>query len=360
MTRDQRWAANSGTLPIVIAAALTAALILVLTSCSTLDSPQPNSDSDQTTAQAGLTRSGRPLQAAYRNAAGAQAAGWDAERLRVSGDLWREAGYLTEAAADWEAALLLDPQNVGLARDLALVYLERERWHQALSALDRLLALTPEDTWARLQRGLIHTARNSEAALADLRAAAAEPAYAALTGALIAAVTDAAEADDGAVRVGLALADADLWPQAELAFERAWSDTTSARVAAYLGWSRDRQVKDGSAMIARAAATAPQDAQVRYLQALHLRHVGDFAASLRAMIQAVALDANSPLLYAELGAAYQLTGDVISAEHWLARAVEFSGGDPRFQALLDQIGAGEQQMLAALGLGSLTEIDAQE
>lgn len=353
MTHDQRGAAHSGTLPFVIVAAL-AALVLVLTSCSSLQTSQTPTNS---AAQSGMARSGRPLQAAYRNAAGALESGWDAERLRVSGDLWREAGYLAQAAADWEAALTLSPNDADRARDLTLTYIELGRWELALSALDRLLALTPADSWARLQRGLIRAAVTPEAALEDLRAAAVEPAYTTLVGALIAAIADPVDVQDAVpVRVGLALADAELWPQAELAFERSLAAGGSARAAAYVGWSRDQQGKDGNAMIARAVAAAPQDAQIRYLQALHLRYRGDYAGSLGAMIQAVALDAASPLLYAELGAAYHLTGDVISAEHWLRRAVEFSGGDPRFQALLDQVSAGEQQTLEALGLGDLAAI----
>ncbi len=49
-------------------------------------------------------RSGRPLQALYQVEAQAAAEGWNSDRLRLAGDLWREAGNLPQAVAYWEAA----------------------------------------------------------------------------------------------------------------------------------------------------------------------------------------------------------------------------------------------------------------
>jgi Flp pilus assembly protein TadD len=84
---------------------------------------------------------------------------------------------------------------------------------------------------------------------------------------------------------------------------------------------------------------------VRYLQGLHLRHIGDDRASLDALIQAVALNPQDPALFAELGMSYQLMGDSESAERWLREAVRLSQNDPRFRALLDEFRFTQQDAL---------------
>ena len=101
---------------------------------------------------------------------------------------------------------------------------------------------------------------------------------------------------------------------------------------AYGGLARDMQGKDGAPQIDAAVTVAPDDPQVRFLQGLHLRLAYDNAGSLDAMVQAVALDPENPALYAELGKAYQLTGDLTAAERWLKFAVSL---DSHFQPLLE-------------------------
>jgi tetratricopeptide (TPR) repeat protein len=145
------------------------------------------------------------------------------------------------------------------------------------------------------------------------------------------------------VRIGIALARADLWSHAELAF----SQSADPLEVAYSGLARDMQGKDGSPQIEGAVAFAPDDPQVRFLQALHLRLNFDYPGSLEAIIQAVALDPENPALYAELGRAYQLAGDMATAEHWLKFAVSL---DEHFQPLLDAFYADERTALLNLGL----------
>ena len=107
------------------------------------------------------------------------------------------------------------------------------------------------------------------------------------------------------------------------------------------------QGKDGAPQIEAAVTVAPDEPQVRFLQGLHLRLAFDNAGSLDAMVQAVALDPENPALYAELGKAYQLVGDLPTAERWLKFAVSL---DTHFQPLLDSFYDDEKTTLLSLGL----------
>jgi tetratricopeptide (TPR) repeat protein len=277
----------------------------------------------------------RPVQALYR----IQREAWTPESLREAADLYARLGDLPAAAAHWERA---QPTDAPTLRRLSETYLELGDWPLALAALERLLAAGEVDaSWAHLQLGLIRASFNRDSALAHLRAAEAD--YGGSIAPLIAALSESSTP----LGVGIALAEAELWPYAELAFSQA---DGGALALAYMGLARDRQGKDGSAPIARAAALEPQTPQVRYLQALHLRQVGDYAGSLSALVQATALDPENPALYAELASAYRLLGDLDSAERWYMQAVSLSNGDPRFVGLLEGFRAERGDLLAQLGL----------
>ncbi len=283
------------------------------------------------------SRTDRPMQALYQDEADAAREGWTSDRLRLAGDLWREAGDLPRAVAYWEAA---EP-DAALLRDRAQAYLDLGRWADASDALSRLLALLPDDsterTWADFQLGLIRSAADPAQASDLLRAA--QSTYVDQVPPLLAAL-----ASGDPTRIGVALADQKLWAYAELAFSQAAGDPVAL---AYGGWVRDMQGKDGARWIDAAAALAPDNAQVRLLQGLHLRLNYQYQDSLSAIIQAVALDSENPALYAELGKAYQLTGDLTSAQHWLQFAAAM---DSQFQPMLEAFYQDERDALIGLGL----------
>lgn len=286
-----------------------------------------------------ISTANRPVQALYRAQSAALREGWTPEQRRAAANAYAALGDLRRAAALWERAA---PPDAPTLRRLSETYLELGDWPKALDALERLLALDGVDiAWANFQLGLIRASFDPARALAHLRAA--EPDYGASLAPLIAAL----QSNPSPVRVGIALADAELWPYAELAFSQVGDD---ALALAYAGLARDRQGKDGSAQIARAVALDARSAQVRYLEGLHWRQVGDYQASLDALVQATALDPENPALYTELASAYRLLGDLDSAERWYAQAVTVSNGDPRFQAVLDAFRAERDSLLEQLGL----------
>ncbi|GEM_PF-475403 len=304
---------------------------------------------------AALPRSGRPAQAIYRLESLAARDGWDGDRLRLAGDLYRELGDVRAAAAYWERAAAYFPNDPVLLRRLADVYLEIGEWTRAADILAHLRAVspdsTPDDTWAAFQLGLIR-ASVSPSAADDLRAAMIEPAYERIASQLIGVLS---RPDDPlrVLRAGIVMADAELWSAAELAFSYAASDpdpSVTALALAYGAFARDKQGKDGSLWINQAVTLAPDDARVRYLLGLHLRATRDFEGSLRALAAAAALDPSRPEIYAELGTAYWLTGDRVTGEYWLRHAIELSDGDPRYQTVLDSLLAEEANLLESLGI----------
>lgn len=279
-----------------------------------------------------------PMQALYVLEVQAARYGWTPERLREAGDLWRAVGDLTRAVAYWEAV----PQpDAVLMRDRAQAYIDLGRWADAADTLDGLLTLLPPNhpdrAWSQFHLGLIRASYDTPAALDLLRAA--EPTYGASVTNLLPLLAGASEP----TLVGIALAKADQWAYAELAF----SQSAEPLASAYRGLARDMQGKDGGRWIDAALALAPENPQVRFLQGLHLRLKYDYAGSLQAVIQAVALDPENPALYAELGRAYQLSGDLLTAERWLKFAV---GLDAQFQPVLDSFYNDEANTLMSLGL----------
>jgi tetratricopeptide (TPR) repeat protein len=298
-----------------------------------------------------LRRSGRPAQALYRLEALAALEGWNAERLRLAGDLWREAGDLSAALAYWERTRALTPTDTALLRDFAEAAVQLNDWSQAADALADLRQHAPDDRWTAFQIGLIRAPVDISAVDA-LRAAAVEPAYADTANRLIGVLTNQEEtAGARALRIGIVLADSELWSYAELAFSVAVDDPSATALAlAYMGFARDKGGKDGAAQIAQAVALEPENARVRYLQGLHLRFINDFEGSLNILTQAVSLDPDSAAIYAELGTAYWLVGDRVTAEEWMRAALELSDGDSRYQDLINALYAEEQNLLEQFGI----------
>lgn len=277
----------------------------------------------------------RVMESLYHVERQAGRGGWTPALARQAGDLWRASGDLVRAVAYWERAEP-DPQ---LLRHLAQAYLELGEWARALDTLERLRQRSPDDPWVNFQLGVILAAFAGERALPYLNVARA------VYGDTLDDVIDGARRGDS-LRVGMALAEQQMWAYAELAF----GQVEAPRAYAYLGYARDQQGKDGGAWIDAAVALAPTDPQVRLLQGLHWRTLEDYAASLAAISAAAALAPENPTIHAQLGTAYDLLGDPAGARRWYAYAVTLSGNDPQFQAILDAFDAEQNALLDAIGV----------
>ena len=199
-----------------------------------------------------------------------------------------------------------------------------------------LLAQTPDDAWGHYYLGLLEAAFNPGSAMKHLQLASRDKTYLEVANQLIFALNDQPVDSSMAMAAGLVLAQYDLWPYAELAFEQAATlGAPFPEALAYTALAQDRDGTDGTDSISQALDLAPQNPQVFFLYGLHLRARFDYPSSLVAFQQANALDSQNPAYAAELGTAYRLVDDLGQAESWLKTAVSLSNNDPRFQGLLD-------------------------
>jgi tetratricopeptide (TPR) repeat protein len=301
------------------------------------------------------TRSnGRPIQAIYRIELLANRDGWTDELHRQAGQLSYEIGDLRNAVAHWEAANFSDSVSL---QYLAQAYIELQRWDSAQATIERILALNPEDQWAKYQYGLLIAAFDPLKAEPYLLDSARVPGYSDAAGAVLHVVLNDTNNPLISMNVGLALADNRLWAYAERAFTHAAIlGDPYPEALAYTGLAREQQGKDGSVWIDQAVALGGATPQARFVKGLQLRSKGQYQESLREFADAVALDPANPAYYAELGSAYRLLFNYEQAEHWLRTAVAVSDNDPRFQRLLAVFYAEEGYRLTDLDADSLHQL----
>ncbi len=300
--------------------------IAFLTIASTPPPPAPSSLTVNLAAH-------RPMQALYQIEAQASQSGWTADLAKSAADIWEALDDLPQATAYWEVALSLRLNDEQLTRRLAQSYLDLQRWSQAVITLSNLLKIT-DDNWAHFQLGVLQSVLDGNTSADQLKLAARDTQFQSVAQQLIPLLSESSDIRR-AMKVGTVLVTAKLWPNAEYVFQYAASFSPSLpEVLAYAGLARDQQGKNGRPQIDQAVAVAPNNAQVRYLQGLHLHLVGDETNSLIALQQAAVLDPLNPACAAELAVTYDRAGDAVKAEYWYKAAVTLSNNDPRFQALL--------------------------
>jgi tetratricopeptide (TPR) repeat protein len=305
-------------------------------------------------------RRNRPVQALYHIEALADRFGWTPDLHQQAGDLWHTLGDTDRALFHWQQAAITT-EDAALLRTLADGYMLARRWGAAADALALLINLQPENTWANFHLGMLRAPYDAAAAEPYLRQAALDPLYNEAARAVRVALIEnrdlfTFDPVQQPMLVGLTLIEQELWDYAALAFaeadalSRSLSGEPFPTALAYLSLAQDRQGSAGAAAIITAVQLSPNDPQIRFLLGLHRRHVGDYGSSLEAMIQAAALAPESAALYAELGTAYRLVGDLEEAERWFQTAVNLSGGDPEFERLLALFYAEEAFELGSGGL----------
>jgi tetratricopeptide (TPR) repeat protein len=286
------------------------------------------------------SESDRPLPMLYQIEQHAARQGWSAEDALRAGRAWLSMGSPLNAIPYLERAR----DQAAARRSLVEAYTAVQDWAGAEAVLRDVLA---EDsagaTWAALQLALIRIAADPSEARMLLERAAHDPAYTRFAGETMALLGSTSNP----VRIGLALARAGWWAYAEHALEYAPDDPLAL---ALIGLARAMQDRPAGAHLDAAVRLAPADASVHLIAGLALRQLGQVDRSLEMLIIAAALAPDQALMYAELGTAYQLTGDLIAAERWLSMAVTLSGNAPifveRMAALRDQ----ETGLIDALSL----------
>lgn len=277
----------------------------------------------------------RWMQTLYHIETQALASGWTPDLYRQAGDVWWEMGDISRAIPYWSGALE-SINDVDLLRTVANSYINLGEWTLARQTLEKLLKLKPDDEWSNYQMGMILAAFNPIKSKLFFDAVPLESPFSQT----VVAVRNELSTDPSdpliSFRVGLTLVNLKQWDYAELAFEHA-SDISypNPQALAYLGWVKSRQGKDGSPWVDLATSLAPEDPEVWYLRGLHFRAIADYVESLDAISQSVLLAPNNAGLYAELGTAFGLVGNVEQAEYWLDYAVDASANTPEYQQILE-------------------------
>jgi tetratricopeptide (TPR) repeat protein len=298
------------------------------------------------------------VQARYQLEAQGLAQGWDADAHQRAGNIAVEIGDFDTAAAHWQAALTLQPNSPNVLQALARAYIEAQDWTAAVDTLRALVALTPDNTWAQFQLGLILAPINPSQATQHLDVALTDPTYAErafLIRAILRRYPNEVVSGITAAQVGMTLVELGLWGNAEFAFRHAADMQQSASqvyavTLAYVGFTREMQGKTSADWINLAVNIAPDSPQVRYLQGLSLRNYGEYQASIEAFGYAILNDPTNPAYYVEIGNTYWEIQDVVSAEYWLRQAVIAANGDPQFRRIYEDFYTLETSRLIAAGV----------
>jgi len=277
----------------------------------------------------------RWMQTLYHIEQQALKTGWTPDLYRQAGDVWWNMDDISRAIPYWSSALE-SIEDVDLLRTVANSYINLGQWTEARQTLDQLLKLKPNDEWSNYQMGLILAPYNPIKSKLFFDAVPFDSPYSQIVVAIRNELSTQPEDPLISFRVGLTLVGLNQWSYAELAFEHASNISfPNPQALAYLGWVKSRQGKDGSSWIEQATILAPEDPEVWYLRGLHFRARADYVLSLDAIAQSVRLAPNNAGLYAELGTAFRLIGDLEQAEYWLDYAVSASANTPEYQQILE-------------------------
>lgn len=334
--RSWKWIAGS----VLLFAYLGIMLVVFITNALTGNTPlasyptaEPTPENETLVIQS--RNRNRWMQTLYHIEQQALVTGWTPELYRQAGDVWWNMDDITRAIPYWSGALE-SIDDVDLLRTVANSYINLGQWTEARQTLDQLLALKPNDEWSNYQMGLILAPFNPIKSKLFFDAVPFDSPFSQIVVAIRNELSTHPEDPLISFRVGLTLINLEQWAYAELAFQHASNVSfPNPQALAYLGWVKSRQGKDGSSWIEQATIFAPEDPEVWYLRGLHFRARADYIQSLDAIAQSVRLAPNNAGLYAELGTAFRLIGDLEQAEYWLDYAVSASAETPEYQQILE-------------------------
>jgi tetratricopeptide (TPR) repeat protein len=81
---------------------------------------------------------------------------FNAVSLNISGDKLYQEGDVDSAIAEFEKAILLDPQNVNVSNSLGICYSSKGKHKEALEEFRKVMALAPDDVMAPYNAGLTY------------------------------------------------------------------------------------------------------------------------------------------------------------------------------------------------------------
>ncbi len=271
------------------------------------------------------------VQALYQVQVQAQQEGWTVELFQTAGNVSWQMGDTHGALLFWET-IRNEVADLNLLRRISEAQLQIQDWTSAQATLEKLWLQNPDDDWVNYQLGLLKIVHNSQDVVTYFPRIPPTSPYFALASRLMEHYRNG----DESLVIGIMLSQEGLWSYAELAFRTAtYFAYPNPLAMAYLGFSRIQQSKEGRDWLDQAVLLEVDNPEIYYLQGLSYRIEGDFHGSLGAFLKSVSLSSENAGLYAELGNAYRLVGQIEDAEFWLDTAVTVSNESPEFSQLLE-------------------------
>ncbi len=274
---------------------------------------------------------------------------------RLRGEALLALGDLHGAAISWENAGQDRPLPEEILRSLAYTYMDLGRASEAYTAFGDLVDMLPEDLDALVHLGLLAAGSTRADAteyldLARQHALAEHP----LVQDLINSIEVGLESESPALQlalVGQALLRHDEWELAEYAFRGALdADPGFVDARAFLGLVLFEIGEDGLPELLQAVESDPNAMLPHILLGMHYLDIGETQEALRELNTAADLDASNPAVLAQLGAAFDATGEIDKAMSAYRAAAELVPDNPDFWLLLAQYALSKEIQVESIAL----------
>lgn len=263
--------------------------------------------------------------------------GWTAERREQLGNIFDRTGQSDLSQALVYASLDQRGGDPAILSQVAKRQIDQQAWNELDTTLRQWLAVEPANGSALYWWGLLLAPSDPARASDVLAQAAQDPQWSERAETVRESLSayGTMSMTEAHTRLGIALVGLEEWAFAERALQLAVEvNAVNPTALAYLGLARDQQGRDGLPSLQAALALSPNDPLLRYLEGVHMRHVGDERAAFDAFSQAYWLDQSNPALAAEAGVSLQHLSDFEGAEQWFRQAVSVAPADAQWTRLL--------------------------
>ncbi len=255
------------------------------------------------------------------------------------GDAYRLSGELQAALDAWDRALQSGQPAAEIYPRQIAIRLEQGDHLAAITALQSLIALRPDDPQTRYQLGLLLAAYQPELALTHLLAAVDLDAELTETVRLMEQnLQPSLESENPAYRLvnaGRALGLIDEWELASAAFEGATRiNPEYAEAWAFLGEARDKTGQDPFPALERAIALQANSLPANLLLGLNLRRHGQPEQALLYLEKAAEIEPRNPVVQVEIAATLDEQGDFSAALDHYIQATQLAPFDATYWHLL--------------------------
>jgi len=271
------------------------------------------------------------------------------------GDAYRGNQEWESAEEAWLKALNLGAEPVPALNRLLDTYRQAGDYASAISALQLLTEINPDDAAAQYQLGLMMAAREPQAALGFLlRAAALDDGLARTVRQLERGLEPDPEIDDPAfnlVNAGRTLGSLGEWELAAEAFRQATlSNPNYPDAWAFLGEALQQTGEAGETALQNALRLDPASLTGNLLYGIYLKRANQYTRALEFLGIAESVDPENAAVLAEIASTYGGLGDIQNALDYFFRAIDLEPENPTYYHLLAQYSIFSEIQVEEIGL----------